>query len=81
LLAEVAPIFTLVAHWGVAKFSSNETKRGDNSYEDREHGAMLNGRELGLPELNWAIGINTGVWKKSCACYIDRSYAARWHEA
>jgi hypothetical protein len=36
-LPEVEPIFTLVAHWGVAKFSNNETKRGDNSYEDREH--------------------------------------------
>ena len=52
MLAEVKSILILVAYWGVAKFSNNETKRGDNSYEDREHGAMLNGRELGLPELN-----------------------------
>jgi len=33
----VKPIFTLVTHRRIAKFPDNQTKRTDNSYEDREH--------------------------------------------
>jgi hypothetical protein len=37
LLADAKPIFTLVAYRRIAKFPDNQTKRADNSYEDREH--------------------------------------------
>jgi hypothetical protein len=49
--AEAKPIFTLVAYRRAAKFSDNQTKRADNSYEDREHNRDPHGRELELPEL------------------------------
>ena len=48
---DVKPIFTLVAYRRAAKFSDNQTKRADNSYEDREHNRDPHGRELELPEL------------------------------
>ena len=34
LLAEVKPIFSLVAYRRIAKFPDNQTKRADNSYEE-----------------------------------------------
>ena len=46
LLAEVEPIFTLIAYRRVAKFQDNQTKRTDNSYEDRGHKSRSSGKEF-----------------------------------
>jgi len=46
LLAEVEPIFTLIAYRRVAKFQDNQTKRTDNSYENRGHKSRSSGREF-----------------------------------
>ena len=46
LLAEVKPIFSLVAYRRIAKFPDNQTKRADNSYEDRRHKSRCSGREF-----------------------------------
>src|SRR5882757_1027856 len=46
LLAEVEPIFTLIAYRRVAKFQDNQTKRTDNSHEDRGHKSRSSGREF-----------------------------------
>jgi hypothetical protein len=52
LHAEAKPIFTLVAYRRTAKFSDNQTKRGGNSYEDREHKRDPHGRRVELPAPN-----------------------------
>jgi len=46
LLAEVKPIFSLVAYRRIAEFPDNQTKRADNSYEDRRHKSRCSGREF-----------------------------------
>jgi len=45
LLAEVKPIFTLVADRRIAKFPDNQTKRAGNSYDNREHNPDPHGRD------------------------------------
>jgi hypothetical protein len=51
-LAEVKPVFTLVAYRRSAKFADNQSERADNSHEDREHERDLDGRELEPPAPN-----------------------------
>ena len=53
-LAEVEPIFTLIAYPRIAKFQDNQTKRTDNSYEDRGHESRSSGMEFRITRTKFA---------------------------